>query len=273
MKTLLVPVEDHQRTPGMLRLAKIFAERFGATVDAVALRLPRYQAVGAEPIVAVAIPPMEDDEREATTKARALFDAFLRDENADGPGFRWRGGDSLDDQELGALGRVYDLTVIARPDQPGDGARMTTLEAALFESGRPILLAPPVRYEGTIATNVVMSWNQSTEAAQTLTASMPILRQAEKVTVLTIEGATVPGPSGDDVCDYLSAHNIEATHVREASGDKKSPGAQILEKTESLGADLLIKSAYTQSRLRQMIFGGATSHILSHAKLPVLMAN
>ena len=39
------------------------------------------------------------------------------------------------------------------------------------------------------------------------------------------------------------------------------------------GADLIIKGAYTQSRLRQMIFGGATSYILAESELPVIMAH
>jgi len=34
-----------------------------------------------------------------------------------------------------------------------------------------------------------------------------------------------------------------------------------------------VKSAYTQSRLRQMIFGGSTRHILANATLPVFMAH
>ena len=55
-------------------------------------------------------------------------------------------------------------------------------------------------------------------------------------------------------------------------GDRTT-GQAILHETRELGADLLIKGAYTQSRLRQMIFGGATSHILAEADLPVLMAN
>ncbi len=273
MKTILVPCEDHQRTPGMLRLAHGFAVHFQASVDAVALRLPRYQAVGAEPIVAVAIPPLAEDERESLAKARTLFDDVTRDFPDAAARLRWRGGDAVDDQELGALARVYDCTVIARPDQPGDGARMTTLEAVLFESGRPILLAPPNRFDGPIAKHVVMSWNQSTEGARTLAAAMPILAAAETVTILTIEGATVPGPSGAQVKDYLAAHGISANHVNEAPRERLSPGAAILERTKLLGGDLLIKSAYTQSRLRQMIFGGATSHILGHADIPVLMAN
>ncbi|MEL6964604.1 MAG: universal stress protein, partial [Pseudomonadota bacterium] len=43
--------------------------------------------------------------------------------------------------------------------------------------------------------------------------------------------------------------------------------------SQAFGADLMIKGAYTQSRLRQMIFGGATSHILAKANLPIFMAN
>ena len=46
-----------------------------------------------------------------------------------------------------------------------------------------------------------------------------------------------------------------------------------LAEATAVGADLLIKGAYTQSRLRQMIFGGATSHILANAMLPVFMAH
>jgi nucleotide-binding universal stress UspA family protein len=54
---------------------------------------------------------------------------------------------------------------------------------------------------------------------------------------------------------------------------KRSAGDTILAKAEELGCDLIVKGAYTQSRLRQMIFGGTTRHILANAKLPVLMAH
>ncbi|WP_114948198.1 universal stress protein [Microvirga calopogonii] len=36
----------------------------------------------------------------------------------------------------------------------------------------------------------------------------------------------------------------------------------------SLNCDLLVNGAYTQSRLRQFIFGGATSHILANTTVP-----
>lgn len=277
MKTLLVPVEDHDQTSSILATASAFAARFEATVDGVGLRIAPFQAVGAEPIVAVTFPPTDDDDSETLTRARERFDAFSRNLETGAPKFRWRAGDALEDPGLGALARVYDLTVLGRPSVAGAGARMTTLESVLFESGRPILIAPPETTEtstagATLGENIVISWNQSTEGARTLTAAMPVLKAARDVTVLTIDTAIVAGPSAGEVKDYLAANGIAATVVME-TGKSIGPGLTILEHTKRLGGDLLIKSAYTQSRLRQMIFGGATSQILAKADLPVFMAN
>jgi nucleotide-binding universal stress UspA family protein len=89
--------------------------------------------------------------------------------------------------------------------------------------------------------------------------------------VLTVEGGMVAGPLGDEVVRSLGRAGIpaQALHVQQHRGI----GETILEQTRKLGADLLVKGAYTQSRLRQMILGGATSHILSMANVPVFMAH
>jgi nucleotide-binding universal stress UspA family protein len=86
-----------------------------------------------------------------------------------------------------------------------------------------------------------------------------------------VEGGMVAGPSAEEAARYLGRAGIpaQAMHVPQNRG----VGETILEHAKKLEADLLIKGAYTQSRLRQMIFGGATSHILSMANLPVLMAH
>ncbi|MDH3738967.1 MAG: universal stress protein, partial [Alphaproteobacteria bacterium] len=104
--------------------------------------------------------------------------------------------------------------------------------------------------------------------------AMPFLRSAEKVTVLVVEGAMAPGPSSAEVAENLSRHGVKADTLN-ATG-KRSPaaaGVVMIEEANRLGADLLIKGGYTQSRLRQMIFGGATNHILNEAQIPVLMAH
>lgn len=272
MKSILVPVEDHATMNQVFATAAEAARALDGAVTALPLRPMQFQVVGAEPIVAVSFPPADQDDEDSKGKAKAMFEASLADID---PEIRskmsWQDADPLDDIGLGSIARVHDLTVLGRPGNDDGGVRMTTLESVLFDSGRPVLIAPP-KHTGSLGKNIVMSWNCSTEGARTLAFALPLLKAAEKVTVLTIEQALVPGPSGAQVCENLKANGI-AAEERTISAPSKKPGAAILEEAESIGCDLLIKSAYTQSRLRQMIFGGATSHILSHAELPVFMAN
>jgi nucleotide-binding universal stress UspA family protein len=102
---------------------------------------------------------------------------------------------------------------------------------------------------------------------------MPLLHRADRVTVLTVIGGTgVPGPSAEQLIRYLQRNGIVAEPMR-VELDGRSTGEAILVAAQSLDCDLLIKGAYTQSRLRQMIFGGATQHIMAKATMPVLLAN
>src|SRR5437899_38240 len=82
----------------------------------------------------------------------------------------------------------------------------------------------------------------------------------------------VPRPSAAEATQYLVRNGVKAEPMT-VGLEGRTTGEAILAAAQSLDCDLLIKGAYTQSRLRQMIFGGATRHILAHATLPVLMAN
>ena len=124
----------------------------------------------------------------------------------------------------------------------------------------------------TIATNVMVAWNNSTEQARATAFAMPLLRKAERVRVLSMTGTSVPGPTADLLMAYLERNGIKATMSVIPSSERAS-GEAMLALAKEEGCDLLVKGAYTQSRLRQMIFGGATSHILANAEIPVLMAH
>ena len=269
MKSLLVPIEDHAGMTAILQTAAHTGALLQARVTAIALRAMQFQVVGAEPIVAVNFPPAAQDDEAILSRAREIVDTF-KSTNPDAP-IDFRDLPPVDDLALGALARVYDLTIVGRPTMSEAGPRMTTLEAVLFDGGRPILISPP---QGATAfgKRVVVSWNRSLEGARTVQFAQPLLRLAERVTVLTIEEAVAPGPPGRDLVANLEANDIRADELTTTAANRK-PGAAILAEAAALGADLLVKSAYTQSRLRQMIFGGATSHILAHAELPVFMAN
>lgn len=272
MKCILLPVDQSEQMPSALETARHLAGMFESTVEGVALRPAFAEIVAPDPIVAVTIPPSDWNETEFCRAVRTTFDAYAASfpaASSGGARFRWRGGAAIEDGALGSLARVYDVTVLSRPGSRG--ARMTALEAALFDSGRPVLMAPPTA-PAAFGESIMIHWNASTETARCILLAMPILRKAKRVMLLAVEGALVPGPSIKDAMGHLEANGITASE-KTVSGRSLKAGEVILSEAAAFGADLLIKGAYTQSRLRQMIFGGPTSHILGAAQLPVFLAH
>jgi len=277
MKSVLLPVELHDLMPSAMQTAWLAAERFGATVNGLLLRPSLVDFVVPDPMGALVVQPPPQDETEIAAKARQEFERFAMSRMADTlpdgrrATMRWLGWAPVDDASLGSTGRLFDATVVGRPGTGRNDPRMTTLESALFESGRPIIVAPP-EPPRSVGNNALIHWNASTETARLIALAMPLLKRAERVSVIAIEGAIVPGPTASQLLDFLSTHGIKATETTVQPGNRAT-GEIILDQARKLGCDLLVKGAYTQSRLRQMIFGGATNHILAHTHLPTIMAH
>jgi len=281
MKTILVPFQDDDVAETALENAHLIGRRFSSYIEGLFV-LPQPQIIAGEGIAlpGVYLTQMAEDGRKLAAEARERFTRFMNDhqvafrdisEVGDEPSAGWREVEGLESQVVGDYGRLFDLIVIGRTAKYYAGDWNIICEAALFESGRPVLVGgtgPP----SALGENMVIAWNGSTETARTIALAMPLLGQAREVTVLTVEGVTVPGPSGEDVAKHLARNGIPARAVT-AEPKGRGDGEAILEEAQALGADLLVKGAYTHTRLRQMIFGGATRHILSNAQMPVLMAH
>ena len=171
-------------------------------------------------------------------------------------------------RQVGEICRVQDLTMVGRSRE--NPHWQTLFEMALFEGGRPVLVVPQ-KWEGDFGNTVGIAWNHSTETARVLALSMPIIRCAKKVYIIEIDGWVHAGPDGTALQRYLAGHEIEAEFKRGASAG--NPGERVLEVAENANVDFLVKGAFTQSRLTQMIFGGATRAILDKAKIPVIFAH
>jgi nucleotide-binding universal stress UspA family protein len=277
-KTILVPIEQHDLMNATLETALVLARKFDSYIEGFALRVefPAVFAIG--DVGAVPIPALEQDIAENEQRSRGLFESFMqahgvpRAGDAKALSSGWLDNALEGDHFVGSHGRVFDVIVLGKPGSESKGPRMTTLEAALFESGRPVLIAPPSP-QPQMGTNVLIAWNGSTEQARVTAFAMPLLKRASRVVVLTVEGgAAVPGPTGEQLCRYLQLNGVPAKPLT-VGLDGRLTGEAILAHAKALGCDLLIKGAYTQSRLRQMIFGGTTRYILGNAQLPVLMAH
>jgi nucleotide-binding universal stress UspA family protein len=276
MKSILIPTEDHDAMPAVLAAAASVARTFDSYMEGFAVRPSAGTYVTVEPVSSLAISGAY--EGDFAPQARGQFESFMQANNVPRAGpepavlsYGWPRADAADDAFIGSRGRVFDLIALGRPGPEAENPRMPPLAAALFDSGRPVLIIPQSAPQ-TLARNILIAWNGSTQQARTNSFAMPLLRLAEAVTVLTVEGGTTPGPLGEEAAHHLRRNGVKATAVTVKPGTR-STGEVILDHATSLGCDLLVKSAYTQSRLRQMIFGGATRHILANATLPILMAH
>ncbi len=102
--------------------------------------------------------------------------------------------------------------------------------------------------------------------------ALPFLVRADQIAVVSVEEGLRPGPVADDVVDYLGWHGVEARAVA-MTAPHRATGEALLAEARELGAGLLVMGAYTHSRLRRMIFGSATEHMLSAANIPVMMVH
>ena len=277
MKTILIPTEDHDAMPAVLEAARLVARTFDSYMEGFAVHPAAGTYVAVEPVSSLAISGAYEHDAELASQARALFESFMRTHDVPAAGsdaaaysYAWPRSEAEDDLFIGSYGRLFDLIALGRPGRAAQNARMPPLEAAIFDSGRPALIVPP-SVPKSVGRNVLVAWNRSTEQATTNAFALPLLRLAEQVTVLEVEGGTTPGPSAEQAAVHLRRNGVKATASTMKPGSR-SVGEAVLYQVATLGCDLLVKGAYTQSRLRQMMFGGATRHILASANLPVLMA-
>jgi nucleotide-binding universal stress UspA family protein len=279
MKTILVPMEPHEGMSAVLETALLLARKRGSYIEGFPLRFGISEFVAVDPAGSIPLESYRQESQEEAAQARRVFETFMQDRGiprtsgaAGGLSCGWLDDAPEGESFVGSYGRVFDITVLSRPDANTIGLHNRAIESGLFESGRPILLSPPVPTKD-IATNVMVHWNCSTEQARATAFAMPLLLQAQRVTVLTVSGGqAVPGPTAEQLLKYLQHNGIPAKPMTVAL-EGRNTGEAVLRAAKAEGCDLLVKGAFTQSRLRQMIFGGTTSYILAKAELPVLMAH
>lgn len=280
MKSILVPVGPGDEGKAALHLAARRIGEAGGLVEGVPLRVPVIPSLDWGMIGTVAVEEPGVPPEQVMREARALFRAVMNehgielfegdvDPDRSGGMAVWNGSTLVGNDAIGQYGRAFDLTCVSQP--AGRGGSIATLEASLFDSGGPILIAPRAG-ASAFGKNVAVAWNGSDETARTIAFAEPILLRAERVVVLGDASGPRARPPAALIHRRLRLEGIKAELRLMPEGGVLS-GEAILKATEEEGCDLLVKGAYTQSRIRQIIFGGATKHILAHAELPVFMAH
>ena len=283
MKNLLAVIGDGNAGP-VLEAALMIARRFNSHIVGLHSLTTEYAVVfGGEMGFSISSEvdrTLEREGHERRDQARGLFGDFMTAHGVPigppSPGYAspsasWREEDGRQNAIVGMSGRVYDLIIVEQPEKLASIAE-ATLEDALFESGRPVLMVPKA-IGSHLGDTIAVAWNGSTETAMTVALAMPLLKQAREVVIVAAgpQDMPEPGPSGEELARSLEGHGLSVS-LRRAVGRQKPQGESFLKEAMAAGADLMLKGAYTRSRLRQMIFGGATRHIIMEAKIPVIMA-
>ncbi|WP_316976060.1 universal stress protein [Shumkonia mesophila] len=282
MKTILLPLVDDDSATGAIETTFLIAQRFGSYIEGLFVRAP-LPVVSHGPVPPHFLGQYRDFWDQNAERARRRFAAFMNERNvpfreiavrSDQPTAWWREQEGERDAVVGSYGRLFRLIVICRTPPEVAPDWMGACEAALFYSGRPVVVSSG-RVPETVGETVVVAWNGSTETARTLALGWPILRGARSIHVLSVSGASggmVAGPSGEEVAAHMAREGLNAT-ARTVPAKGRSAGTALLAEAHALGADLLVKGAFTRSRLQQMIFGGTTRQILAEADIPVLIAH
>ena len=288
-KSILVPLDGTEADDRALACAYQVAKISNSHLNILHVQADSKEAVPllGEGMSGAMIEEMIDlagrDADERSNLAHQKFEKFVADndltvrerpagsEDINTPSVHWVQKIGREDEIVSRGGRISDLTIMARPKSDTERPSLMTLHAAIFETGKPVLIVSP-EMPTEMGRRILVAWNGTSEAAAAVAAALPFLKDAEAITVLTIETEkALHRISGEELLRNLAWHGVSAITLGVSPGTE-TVGATILAQCEQMKADLLVTGAYTHSRLIQIILGGVTRHIITKAKIPVLAA-
>lgn len=274
-KDILVHVDAAKSATGRLDFAANLAQQHNAHLTALHVVPPPYipadimgTGVGADVIAW----HLEQRER----RLADIRDLIAQVQQRHGISIEQRVVDGSIEPTILDHSRYTDLIVAS---QPGD---LLDLEQPLQPSpgnlvvgaGCPVLVLPAAGKDYSIGKHVLIAWKSCAEAARAVRGALPLLKQAKAVTVLAanVDTSDQPRVAGADIATYLARHGVKVT-VMPFTAPDMDVGSLLLARAADLGADMIVMGGYGHSRLREMVLGGVTYHILKNQFIPVLLAS
>lgn len=284
IRRLLLPLTGTAAGEAALTTALMIARLWNAHVTALHVRVDSRDVapLAGEGLSGAMIEEMmsatEKESSERAHAVRAMFDRFVVQQDviisearpgAECATASFAAVTGREEDLVAQQARLADLTVVPHPDAGEDVSSSDALHAVLFDSGRPVLICARTA-PASIGTRICLGWNGTAESASAVFAALPWLERAQAVRILSAEGYQRRGPAAPELAAYLALHGVHADIVmfQPING---VVGAGLLAAARDFGCDLLAMGAYSHSRLRQLILGGVTRHVLEYSDLPVMM--
>ncbi len=177
-------------------------------------------------------------------------------------------------EQFSRLARRFDLSVVGQAEPETNAVEEVIAEAALFDSGRPIILVPYIQKAPLKLERVMVCWDGGRQAARAMADAMPLLERAGRVEVVIVadEHGKEDEIAGADVGQHLARHGLNVEVKRVAMGDIDVADV-LLSHAADISADIIVMGGYGHSRLREFVLGGVTRSILQSMTVPVFMSH
>lgn len=240
----------------------------GDRIDVLAAREPPNEGVGPLSMTDESIFVMRQDQREWAASLHTLFHQWLEQEYGS-PADRlsavevnWLDPEIAVERIISGYGKDAGLILLSFPDKRDSEQKNRALRAAIFETGRPLLLVPPF-WDRPCGRRVLMAWRDTPVCRRAFTSSRVLLAQAKSITVLASDGDTVPP-------DLLPGVAYETGYLPHRQG-ADAVAQQLLDTAHTESADLLVMGGYQHGMLFNRIMGSVTEYMLSHPAIPIFL--
>lgn len=269
MKAVLLHIFEDDGLDSRLAVALDVCRAHDAHLSCVYVT-PYAAYVGLDPMGGVfASGPIVQSLRDAEDKCRSRIEARLAHEDVR---WDWQSYDGDPAQTLVSVSALADLLIVSQAGgAKGGTSTLPLVDAVAVNGGCPVLVVPQgtTRFDATAP--IVVGWNDSEEAARAIRETLPALRLAEQVVLVSVgeEDAVYPQT---EACTYLARHGIRSD-LRPVPQTAGPADAVLLDVAEELGASAVLIGAYGHSRLRETLLGGVTRRLVTQSPLPVLLGN
>lgn len=279
IRNILVPVRGDGKGEQVLNAAVALAKKFDAHVDVIHARmgskdLLAYGATlaGVRDVVNE-IAETHAAEEEARVKklyveyceAHGIADISAPRNGDTGVSASWHEEKGRQAAVVARRGRLTDIIFVAKPDgQLG----VNTFEAALMETGKPVVSVPPKDIK-EIGRKIAIAWNGSAEVSAAVTTSRPIVEGAESILILSAPETHGDELPASDLAEYLRWHG-QTSETKILSCDPTEVGQTLLKACADNGVDLLLMGGYAHARRHDFKIGGVTQYVVENADIPVL---
>jgi nucleotide-binding universal stress UspA family protein len=276
-KSLLVHLDNSERTPRRLDAALQLARRFGAHLTGLyATYEPDSRAFFVMAGTAGYYATHERRREQQRGAVERLFHAQALRAHVEA---RFVSPNQPANTSVPQHARYADLVILGQtdPDDPESYIDDHFVEYAVLAAGRPVLLLPYAGATSKIGERILIAWDSGREAARAAYDAVPFLSRAKKCMVVTVRGAASEPPGerfcGADIALTLARHDA-AVDVLEVETNKDTPvGDVLLSTAHDQGCDMIVMGAYGHARWRELVMGGTTRTLLQTMTMPVLMSH